>query len=243
MALPVGTILAVFFLFNSVVLPLYVHHGSTLAVPDIVGRPLDSARSVLDEEGLQAVQAETRPDPAWPAGTVTNQNPSPGTVVKKGRRVYLTISGGEIEVDVPALRGRTVRDARFALERNGLRLGPSSSVPSATYPENTIVDQNITPASRVQKGTEVAITVSSGPDTLQIAVPHVVGKSTTEAERVLMGAGLRIGNITLQPNFDLLPNTVVDQFPRPGARVPRGQAVDLFVVQSGRPSEEFQSPK
>ncbi|HTY02023.1 MAG TPA: PASTA domain-containing protein [Bacteroidota bacterium] len=231
-------------LLNYIILPFIVKHGKTLSVPAVVGIPVDSAKLTLSGNGLVAVEAETRPDPDYPAGTVTSQNPVPGSIVKQGRHVYLTISGGEGQVFVPSLRGRTLRDARFALERYGLRMGGVSFATSPTFPENTIIDQTVAQNTRVQRGAEVGVVVSMGTDSLQIVVPQVTGKSTTEAERILMAAGLKIGNVTLQPNFDLLPNSVVDQFPRAGERAARGQAVDLFVVQAGsRPTEEIQPPR
>ncbi len=230
-------------LLNYIILPFIVKHGKTLNVPEVVGLAADSAKLVLASHGMVAVEAETRHDPDYPSGTVSNQNPPAGAIVKEGRHVYLTISGGEVEVFVPSLRGRTLRDARFALERYGLKLGPVSYATSPTFPENTIIDQSVMSNTRVQKGSPVSVVVSTGKDSLSIIVPQVTGKSTTEAERILMAAGLKVGNVTLQPSFDLLPNSVVDQFPRAGERAARGQAVDLFVVAAGRrPTEEIQPP-
>jgi serine/threonine-protein kinase len=227
---------------NYNLLPAYVRHGGTLTVPDVTGQPFDSARTTLEEGGLQVIQAETRPDPDHPVGTVINQNPPGGAVVKHGRRVYLTISGGEAQVMVPSLRGRSTRDAKFALERFGLRLGGISYATSSNFPENTIIGQSVAPESRVSKGTVVNITVSSGREIKQIEVPQLVGKSTTEAEKLLVNARLKVGNITFQPSYDLLPNTVVDQFPRAGEMVNQDQAVDLFIVKAGKPTEEIQAP-
>ncbi len=238
-----GILVGLFLLMNYIVLPLYVHHGGTRPVPGVIGVTLDSAKASLDDWGMQPVEADTRPDPDRPAGTVINQNPAPGSIVKEGRRVYLTISGGEVQVGVPSLRGRTFRDAGFALERNGLRVGNVTHTTSATFPENTIVEQSVAPNTLLPKGSAVGIIVSSGPDTLEMPAPGLTGKSTAEAERILMAAGLRVGNITLQPSFDLLPNTVVDQFPRAGVPISRGQAIDLFVVKSGRPAEEIHNIK
>ncbi len=237
-----GSVVGLFVLVNYIILPAYVRHGGTLNVPDVLGLPLDTARALLDGGGLQAIQAETRPDPEHPMGTVINQNPEGGAVVKHGRRVYLTISGGEIKVSVPSLRGRSTRDAKFALERYGLRLGGINYATSGSFPENTIIDQSIAPESRVNRGSVVNITVSRGQEVRQIEVPQLVGKSTTEAEKLLMGARLKVGNITFQPSFDLLPNTVVDQFPRAGEMVNGGQAVDLFIVKAGKPTEEIRTP-
>ncbi len=239
----VGTIVGLFVLMNYILLPAYVRHGGTLNVPDVTGMPFDSARGMLDERGLQTIQAETRPDPDYPVGTVINQNPEAGAVVKHGRRVYLTISGGEAQVLVPSLRGRSTRDAKFALERYGLKLGGINYATSTSFPENTIIEQSIVPDSRVSRGTVVSVTVSRGREMRQFEVPQLVGKSTTEAERLLMAAHLKVGNISFQPSFDLLPNTVVDQFPRAGEMVNEEQAVDLFIVKAGKPTEEIQPPK
>ena len=102
-----GIILGVFILVNYIVLPLYVHGAAHVTVPSIVGMSRDSAVQVIEHAGLRVVDAETRPDPTYPPGVVVQQNPAPTAIVKEGRRVYLTLSGGEIQVSVPSLRGRS----------------------------------------------------------------------------------------------------------------------------------------
>lgn len=237
-----GSLIALFVLVNYVLLPVYVNHGSRLEVPRVIGMTFEVAAAALDSAGLQSVDAGTRPDPTYPAGAVIFQNPLPGAIVKEGRRVYLTISGGEALVSVPLLRGKSLRDARFALERNGLKLGEAAYEYSETFPENTIIDQSRIADSRVGRGSSVRVTVSRGRTMSQIPVPAVVGKTLAEAEKVLAAAGLKIGIVTYQPSFDLLPNTVVDQFPRAGDPVSPGHEIDLFVVKVGKPVEEIQPP-
>lgn len=235
--------IAAFLLLNSLVLPWYVNHGEILHVPNVMGQPLDSARNTLQARGLVPIESDTRPDPQAPAGTVVGQNPDVDAVVKNGRRVYLTISGGEVLVFVPALRGRSVRDAKFTLEHSGLRIGDVEYAASDAYPENTIVDQSIQPGMKVSKATPVNIVISRGKELQQITVQDFTGKTLIEAERLIAQQGLKLGNITLQASFDLIPNTVVDQFPRGGESVAAGQAVDLFVIKAGKPKEEIQHPK
>jgi beta-lactam-binding protein with PASTA domain len=236
--------LALFFLLNDVALPLYVNHGGTLSVPDVSGLPLADARAQLEGAGLQPVEADTRPDPDHPTGTVIYQNPPAQALVKHGRRVYLTLSGGEAMAIVPQLRGRSMRDAKFALERYGLQLGSISFEPSTLYPENTIVAQSLLADSRIGRGSRVNITVSSGGGAGGgISVPNLVGKTVNEAEKILQSQGLNVGNITYQLSYELIPNTVVEQFPRAGESVTGGQKIDLFVVKVGRPTEEIQVPR
>jgi beta-lactam-binding protein with PASTA domain len=238
-----ASLFALFLLMNYIALPVYVNHGSRLVVPRVVGMTMEQAKNTLDSASLQAVESETRPDPRYPAGTVIHQNPFPGAVVKDGRRIYLTISGGEQQVTVPLLRGKSVRDARFALERNGLKLGAITYEYSETFPENTIIDQTFSADARIARGATVQVTVSRGRSLDKIPVPSVVGKTLSEAQKILSEAGLKIGIITYQPSFDLLPNTVVDQFPRPDETAKSGQEIDLFVVKVGKPTEEIEPPK
>jgi beta-lactam-binding protein with PASTA domain len=238
-----GILLALFLLLNYVLLPMYVNHGSRHAVPRVVGLPFDQACSVLDSARLVGIQGETRPDPMYPAGVVTSQNPLPAAVVKEGRHVYLTLSGGEVLVGVPVLRGKSTRDARFSLERNGLKLGTITYDYSESFPENTIIEQSLRPDEKVAKGTSVGVMVSRGKADQEMVVPSLIGKTLTEGEKVLVAMGLKVGIVTSQPSFDLLPNTIVDQFPRPGENAKIGTEVDLFVVKVGKPTDEIQQPK
>lgn len=239
----VSGFVGLFLLMNYVILPAYVNHGDTLTVPDVTGLPVETASTRLESIGMEPVVADTKPDPKAPTGTVTMQNPQGEAVVKHGRRVYLTVSGGEVLVGVPSLRGRSTRDSRFALERSGLVLGDVDYATSDTYPENTIMQQSISAGAKVSKGTAVSVVVSRGRVEQDIVVPELIGKTISEAEKQLLVKGLKVGNITYQSSFDLLPNTVVDQFPRGGEFVPAGQAVDLFVVKVGRPQEEITNPR
>ncbi len=239
-----GSAIVLFLLLNDVALPLYVNHGGTLSVPNVSGLPLADARSQLEGAGLQPVEADTRPDPDHPPGTVIYQNPPAQALVKHGRRVYLTMSGGETMAVVPQLRGRSMRDAKFALERYGLLLGSISFEPSTVYPENTIVAQSLVADTRIARGARINITVSSGGGSSGgISVPNVVGKTVNEAEKILQAQGLNVGNITYQLSYELIPNTVVEQFPRAGESATGGQKIDLFVVKVGRPTEEIQVPR
>ncbi len=232
-----------FLTFDMVIMPWYVGHGATQRVPSVVGLPFEAAKVRLDSAGLESVKAETRPDPRAPEGTVVVQNPSPDAIVKEGRRVYLSISGGEILVYVPKLRGLSTRDARFALERAGLRLGDVTYALSDTFFENTIMEQSVLPGGRLTKGTAVGITISRGSVNLERKAPDLTGKTVAEAERILTRDRLNTGKITYQIGFDLIPNTIVDQYPRPGEPVSEGDVIDLFVVKLENGTDKRRQPE
>jgi serine/threonine-protein kinase len=237
-----GAVVLVFLLFNYLIMPAYVNHSSRMTVPNVEGMTADAARQVLEDSSLVAVESGVRPDPGTPVGTVVDQNPPPGAVVKEGRRIYLTLSGGEVLVGVPALRGRSLRDAKFALERQGLKIGQISYATSDTYPQNTIIGQSLAEDRRVPRGSQIGVTVSQGRSSSQTQVPSLEGKTLAEAQRLLERSGLVLGTVTRQVSADLLPNTVIEQVPPAGSSVRQGQAVDILVVQAGTPTEEIKRP-
>lgn len=227
----IAILLLLFILVDDVVMPLYVDQGRTTIVPDVTGLTEEEAIGKLAEQALVGKHFETRQDKQFLVGTVAQQNPLAGAEVKYGRGIYLTISGGEPKVSVPSLRGRSLRDATLALEGVGLSLGRVEYRVSPDFPENTIMEQGIAEGARVALGVNIPVVVSQGKSADRIPVPNVVKKSLTEAERIILQAKLKVGNITYQAIADLLPNTVIEQFPRSGSFVSVGQAVDLFVAQ------------
>ncbi len=228
-----GVLLVLLFLMNNIVMPYYVQEGKTTKVPAVVGRDVDNAVRVIREAGLTPKVAERRIDKEYPINTVSLQNPPSGSEVKFGRGVYLTISVGEPLVTVPSLRGKSLRDATFTLERTALKVGNILYHTSPEFPENTIIDQAIAEGTEVKNGSRIDLTVSQGRDSTKTPVPNVTLKSLIEAQKILDQSGYRVGNITYQMNIDMLPNTVLDQLPKPGELLSLGHGVNLVVSQKG----------
>lgn len=228
----VGSLFALVIILDKIALPWYVNQGGTLAVPDVVGMPEVHAIRVLDSLKLEPRRGEVRPDKEYPEGYVVAQNPIPSQIVKPNRRVYLTISGGEQLAVVPELKGRSIRDTKFALERSGLKLGAVLREISKEFPEGTIISQDVTAGAKVKRGSYIRVTQSAGQTIDSLVVPSVVGKTLTEAQKVLTQKGFKVGSITYQINADLLPNTVIDQLPRMNEIVSYGISIDLFIAQA-----------
>ncbi|MEX2088724.1 MAG: PASTA domain-containing protein [Bacteroidota bacterium] len=230
-----AVLILLFFLFDDVVMPRFVQHGMTTSVPNVIGVTYEEAVRILSGQGLEGKQSEIRADRLYPEGIVILQTPPANAQVKYGRGIYLTISGGEVLIPVPGLRGRTIRDATFTLERSGLTFGSMRYEPSDEYPQGTVIDQNVAEGTKVSAGHVIHVVVSMGKSGERVQIPDVLRKSYPDAERLIIQAGLKIGNVTYQLSVDLLPNTVMDQYPRPGDLVIPGQAIDLFVSKKAEP--------
>ena len=222
----------VFFLFlDFLLLPWWVNKAETM-VPKVVGMNEQEALTLLENHDLDPIISDTTFTESFPRGTIVLQRPQEGSIVKVGRRIYLFVSGGEPTILVPTLKGKSVRDAKFALERVGLVLGAVEQVPS-NNPKNMIFDQEFVEGTPIKKGQSVGVSVSSGIESGEISVPDLIGKSLMEAQKVLADSSLKIGKLNYQISFSLLPNTIIDQYPSKGSKLNSGDAVDLFVTKAG----------
>ncbi len=226
-----GIIFTFLLLLDFLILPWWVNKAET-KVPKVVGMKEQEAITLLEEHDLNPILSDTTYNESYPKGTIVLQKPKEGATVKVGRRIYLFVSGGEPIISVPSLKGKSVRDAKFALERIGLKLGNVELVPSNT-PKNMIFNQEFVEGTPLKKGQTVGVSVSSGIETGEISVPDLIGKSLMEATKLLTDSSLVVGKLNYQISFSLLPNTIIDQFPSKGTKLNSGEAVDLFVTKTG----------
>ncbi len=237
-AKPAGIILLGLFifylLFNNLIMPIYTRHGQAITVPNLTSLVFEDAREVLNRLDLKIVEEAKKFDTTneFPIGTIMVQNPRAGTTVKTGRRVYVIVSKGEPLVEMPKLVGESERNAIFMLENLGLRLGEiylTSSDSSNQLLIGKVVHQSIPVGSEIKVGTLVNITVISESD--QFFAPQLVGRSLAEARRIVFQAGLAIGEIYYEEKSDLLPETVIDQYPGAEQKVSRGDTLRLWISQ------------
>lgn len=217
-------------LADQVLLPQLVHSRPVVRMPSLVGMSLSKAVEVLNEQGFVLQEVRYEASPSIPEGHVIRQVPYPGAEVRRGRRVYLTVSTGLRTVTMPALYGMPYREAQIRLLVQGLRIGQVLSDYSDSLPAGTVLWQSVPAQSPVSVGTAVDILVSQGPRP-SVVVPSLISLSLSEAEQVLREAGLTLGRVTVVPDPTFLPNTVVAQEPPAGQYVPPGAVVSVTVAQ------------
>jgi len=228
--------------FNYAIMPWYVY-SSEVTVPKVTGKSMEDAMSVLEEAGLNPIIGDTSYDNKTPKGYILIQRPKSGEKVKEGRRIYLFVSGGKPVISVPKLVGKTVTNSRFSLERLGLKLGSIFEAPSNS-PKNTVLEQQYSEGTKIDRGSAVNITVSSGSETGSIVVPDLIGKSLTDAEAIITELNLKIGKINYQPSFAILPNTIIDQYPSKGVLLNPSDNIDLFITKNVEINDEIgEEPK
>jgi serine/threonine-protein kinase len=133
-------------------------------------------------------------------------------------------------IAVPPLVGLTQEDAIAKLE--GLNLDfKLRSAPSDQYDVGIVADQDPREGTKVEKSTVVTLIISKGPELA--TVPSLIGKTRTEAEKLLKDAGLALGKVTSQPSATVKRGLVISQSAPADAKLRPGTQVDI-VVSSGK---------
>ena len=135
---------------------------SKATVPQVAGSTQQQAQIAIENAGFTfgSVSQQTSDQPR---GAVIASDPAPGTTLDLPATVSITLSQGPSTVQIPDLTGRTLADARSALEQLGLRLGQTLRDTSSFMPENTVLSQAPTPGATVSAGASVNLRVSRFP--------------------------------------------------------------------------------
>ena len=109
-------------------LNLYTQHDNHIQVPDIETLDLVSVASVLEQKELRfQVLDSAKFNSEYPPFSVIEQNPTAGSDVKKGRKIYLIVNpSGYRKLSVPNLIQITKRNAETRLTAVGFQLGEIS---------------------------------------------------------------------------------------------------------------------
>lgn len=223
----VGLII-LYVLIDNFLLPSLVKNREIVQTPDLTGKSLDEAQRILADNKLLYQVAGEQYNEGFQQGQILNQQPKPGTEVKIGRTVYVTVSKGKETVGVPHLIGKNLRQARIVLMEKGLQLGETIYEFSDLFGLDTIISQNPYAGSTIPYGNVINIIVSKGTDK-QVMVPSLIGLPIDDAQSILRESGLTVGTTSYKHSETYFPNTVMDQTPRSGEVVQTGFAINVVI--------------
>ena len=111
-------------------------------VPNIRGLRIDTALSVVSENGMSIMKERNEPSVLVAPGEIIDQKPGPGTRARKGAIIRVVISGdNEERQKVPDVVGSSKEDAIAMLKGANLEIGEINMVNDAARPEGTIISQ------------------------------------------------------------------------------------------------------
>ncbi len=194
-------------------------------VPGVVGMNVDRAIQELDDAGLDWRTVEVFSEA--PVNQVVRQNPQAGQTVDEGTRVTLRVSQGVETAVVPDVLQQTEGSARQELQAEGFEVQVNEA-PSDDVEEGLVSAQDPSPSVEAPVGSTVTITVSTGPE--QVEVPGVEGEEEDTARQILEDAGFQV-QVEEVPGPPPEDGTVVDQDPDGGTEADRGSTVTIVVAR------------
>ncbi|MBV8601036.1 MAG: Stk1 family PASTA domain-containing Ser/Thr kinase [Candidatus Eremiobacteraeota bacterium] len=185
------------------------------------------AQRTLEQQGFKT-KVVSRYSSDKPKGNVLAMSPAAGAMVKPGSVVTLIVSSGPAPVVVPDLVTHTLGDAQAVLSKAKLNVNVQR-VALDGVPEDQVASQDPVAGSKVDAGSTVTLTVSTGP--AMLGVPDLGGKTASDASDALVAAGFNPKiTYTIQAGSD---GSVFAQDPAPSAQARKGATVNVMVAVPG----------
>lgn len=228
----ISVILVFFFAFFFLYLPWTTNHGESIAVPNLKGLSIDAAEDLLDANNLDYEISDSVFVSGVPALSILANYPKSGALVKSGRKIYLTVVAESAPmVKVPNIIGRSTSSAENQLLSAGLVSAGEELIPAIE--ENTVLkiklgDRELQQGEEIPKGSRLTLVVGDGYGNQRIDMPNVVGMDYDEADILLTGLGLIVGNVTYETSTKP-EGAVISQSPSSGEKIKIGAPVNLKV--------------
>jgi len=197
-------------------------------VPLLLGVRPGEARELLAGRGLLLAFSAEADSAQYPAGTIAEQVPLPGSRISKGSEVRAVLSRGVTQVVVPKVAGLKSDEAARRIAAAGLTVAtPHKTIASDTALAGVAIDTEPAAGTTAAPKTAITLVVSSG--AADRPVPKLVGMRLRGARELLEQQGFKAGKVRYDSDGDHSPGVVLAQKPAPPATAPPGTAIDLTL--------------
>ena len=222
----------------SIFLAIRTRHGKEVTVPDLAGLSGADAARTASAAGLKTIVVDSVYMKRVARGSVVNQMPKPGSQVKPGRKISLTLNSMvPKKVAMPNLVHVSLRQAKAELISKGLVLGRLEYV--ADIATNNVLRQkyrgsDIAPGKEIYTGSTIDLVLGlNGSDALTF-VPNLTGYKYLNAVNALHDNSLNVSALVFDKNVrtysDSLAATVTSQRPAAtGVPTVLGTGVTLYL--------------
>jgi len=170
----------------------------TMTLPDYTGKDQNTVSTDLENMGLK-VTTTSSSSPTTPEGIVMQMSPTPGSTVKTGDTITITVSSGSqgAQIMMPGLIGMKSDDAITALKNVNLYVG-AKTYQDSNYDADVVISQSVAKGSTITEYSTVDLVISTGKapstatpappttysGTIKVTIPQTAAQTTI---KVLVG--------------------------------------------------------
>ncbi len=198
-------------------------------LPESTGLPLSEAQTRLNERGLEVSIVEQFDEVVVDGTVISWSVPGDptliaGAMVEPMTPVELVVSTGPAPRTVPSLVGRPADEVRAELEELVLVYVESGQEFSDEVAPGVVISQSLEAGTEVERGTEVTVVVSLGPDL--VSFPDISAAANfDEAAEVLIAAGFEVELVFGDAQGEIQSYTIDGSPPLAGETFRRGTLV------------------
>lgn len=221
--------------FNFFLKDLFTGEVQEYEVPDLRGytmEQLEQNNTILGDFKLE--QGSTVFSADYPEGQICDQDPAPHDKVKEGgRTITVSISGGEDAMYMPDVYNHDSREVLKILQDDmGLKVNQEREFDDSVT-EGYVVTSTPVANTKVEKGQEVTIVISKGPEKKLVTVPPLVNMDIEKAKSEIVRMELKVGHVDEQYNDEYPEGKVFWQSET--GEVEKGTSIDLYVSKGPEP--------
>lgn len=202
---------------------------------DVVGLPLEEAKSTLIDEGYEVIEGISEKDNTVDAGAVSSMRPPAGSKLKPGFKVTLNVSEGASKAVIPNLVFKTLDDAEVLLKNTKFTIGDITYV-NEDLDKGYILSQDPPADTETKDDAVINLTVSLGPEHTKVIVPRLTDLTLQEAQEKLAELGLTIDQITYEEHLTIEKDQIISQSVPEGTEVEMTRMIDV-VISTGNEEE------
>ena len=234
------SIVVVLIVGSMIFLNVFTKHNQELTVPDLANLTVEEAQMVASGAGMRVEVTDSAFVKRMKRGAVYRQNPVPGSKVKEGRRISLTINAvNPRQITMPDLIGYSTRQAKAELLSRGLVLG--SLIYEQDMATNNVLKQlhnnkEIEPGVMIESESVIDLVVGLNSRDNMTFVPYLAGLRNLSAVEAVHDHSLNLGKLrfdeTVKDYEDSLNAVVYKQVPEAcdSIPVPMGDKVSLYLT-------------
>lgn len=159
-------------------------------VPNLLGYTYEAAATYARNRDFEIEIRGQEPSDEYRDGEICDQEPEAGSKEEPGTVIYVMISTGNLMREVPSLYGKTVEEAKKALEAVELGLDSHIDYVASSQPVGTVVGQSVNPGETLMIGDLVRISVCGETSSETHKMPGLVGLSIEDAVDELKSMGV-----------------------------------------------------